>query len=214
MRDRSYHHGDLRAALLARAGQTLQEKGADALSLRELARDLGVSHAAPSRHFKDRRALLDALALNGFDQLTEVLVAAAPSEGTFRDRLAALTRAGVGFAVAEPELMIMMFSRKHDSDAAEEVQAAWLRLAAPVFAVIEGGQRSGDVHEGDLERIAVSVFIVVHGVASLTAAGVLSDDETPHALDDAIEHLIRGLKPLASADAAADANAAAPSSLL
>src|ERR1700722_3923891 len=181
MRDRSYHHGDLRAALLARAGETVRERGADALSLRELARDLDVSHAAPSRHFKDRQALLDALALNGFEQLTEVLVTAAPEDGTFPERLAALARASVEFAVREAELMAVMFSRKHDS---EEMRAAWLRLAAPVFAVIEDGQRSGEVYEGDVERIATSVFIVVHGVASLTGAGVLTQDDNPHALDD------------------------------
>ena len=56
---RRYHHGDLRSALLRSAECALREKGAAALSLRELARDLGVSHAAPGRHFKDKQALLD-----------------------------------------------------------------------------------------------------------------------------------------------------------
>ncbi|MGW3141017.1 TetR/AcrR family transcriptional regulator, partial [Streptomyces sp. NPDC001139] len=72
-RTRRYHHGDLRAALLARAEQTLRERGPGDLSLRELARDLGVSHAAPSRHFKDKQTLLDALAQTGFERLREVL---------------------------------------------------------------------------------------------------------------------------------------------
>lgn len=197
MRARSYHHGDLRSALLAGAQETLREKGAGALSLRELARDLGVSHAAPSRHFKDKQALLDALALGGFEQLTAELVAADPGTGKFRERLTALTRASVDFALREPELLTVMFSRKHDPESAalDEVHAAWDRLSAPVFAVIAAGQRSGDVYEGDVERIAMSVFIAVHGVASLSASGVLRHDEAPFALDDAIEHLVRGLKP-------------------
>lgn len=73
---RPYHHGDLRAALLAAAESTLREKGVGALSLRELAREVGVSHAAPGRHFKDKQALLNALALTGYERLGRALSAA------------------------------------------------------------------------------------------------------------------------------------------
>ena len=66
---RSYHHGNLRAALLAAAEDTLARRGARDLSLRELAREAGVSHAAPRRHFVDKQALLDALAEDGFNRL-------------------------------------------------------------------------------------------------------------------------------------------------
>lgn len=85
-RTRRYHHGDLRAALLARAEQTLRERGPGDLSLRELARDLGVSHAAPSRHFKDKQTLLDALAQTGFERLREVLEASQEALGESLDR--------------------------------------------------------------------------------------------------------------------------------
>ncbi|WP_420876671.1 TetR/AcrR family transcriptional regulator, partial [Streptomyces niveiscabiei] len=71
--NRPYHHGDLRSTLLRSAEHTLREKGAAALSLRELARTAGVSHAAPSRHFKDKQALLDALALDGYDRLNAAM---------------------------------------------------------------------------------------------------------------------------------------------
>ena len=62
---RPYHHGNLRAALLESAERTLSQSGASELSLRELARQVGVSHAAPRRHFADKQALLDALAEDG-----------------------------------------------------------------------------------------------------------------------------------------------------
>jgi AcrR family transcriptional regulator len=196
MRDRSYHHGDLRAALLEQAERTLREKGSAALSLRELARDLGVSHAAPSRHFKDRRALLDALAIAGFDRMTAKLNDVDPGPGSsLRERLTALAHATVDFAVHEPELMALMFSRKQDTDVLEEMHKAWMRLGAPIFATIADGQRTGEVHEGDVERISVSVFVTVHGVASLAAVGVINEAETAQALDDALGHLIKGLKP-------------------
>ncbi|KIF03038.1 transcriptional regulator, partial [Streptomyces sp. RSD-27] len=95
MTEGPYHHGNLRAALLERAETVLTESGADGLSLRALARDLGVSHAAPSRHFRDRRALLDALAVSGFHRLNERLRAAADTPGPVPARLAALGRAYV-----------------------------------------------------------------------------------------------------------------------
>ncbi|WP_329139338.1 TetR/AcrR family transcriptional regulator [Streptomyces sp. NBC_01476] len=74
--DRPYHHGNLRAELLAHAERMLDESGQDGLSLRELARAAGVSHGAPRRHFADRQALLDALAAEGFERLRGELDAA------------------------------------------------------------------------------------------------------------------------------------------
>src|SRR5580704_19303956 len=71
MTDRPYHHGHLRDTLLAEAERTLREQGVEQLSLRDLARQAGVSHAAPRRHFADRQALLGALAAAGFLRLDE-----------------------------------------------------------------------------------------------------------------------------------------------
>src|ERR687893_516154 len=88
----SYHHGNLRAALLASAEEALAA-GED-LSLRELARRVGVSHAAPRRHFPDKQALLDALAEEGFDRLgRELSQAMAGAGGSLRDQLGAFARA-------------------------------------------------------------------------------------------------------------------------
>src|SRR3954451_10113690 len=88
--ERRYHHGILRSELLEQAEQTLRERGAGELSLRELAREVGVSHAAPRRHFRDKQALLDALATNGFERLGRSLDRALARAGSgFPDRLAA-----------------------------------------------------------------------------------------------------------------------------
>ncbi|MEA2244975.1 MAG: hypothetical protein QOD24_4531, partial [Solirubrobacteraceae bacterium] len=94
-----YHHGNLRSALLERAARTVDERGAQALSLRELAREVGVSHAAPRRHFPDRQALLDALAEDGFERLGDELHEAVERAGTaFDRRLHALAAAYITFA--------------------------------------------------------------------------------------------------------------------
>src|SRR5665811_739439 len=105
MDTRPYHHGNLRTALLAQAEHTVRERGVSELSLRELAREVGVSHAAPRRHFPDRQALLDALAVAGFDRLGTELRAALESAGeSFQDRLQATAAAYIQFAVEDAEL--------------------------------------------------------------------------------------------------------------
>ncbi len=98
---RSYHHGDLRAALLASAAALIEERGIDAFSLREVARRAGVSPAAPSHHFGDARGLLTALAAQAFLDLGDALEAGAVAD----DREARILRQGVAyvaFAIARP----------------------------------------------------------------------------------------------------------------
>src|SRR3954452_10961890 len=93
---RRYHHGNLRSELLEQAERTLRERGAVELSLRELAREVGVSHAAPRRHFRDKQALLDALAESGFVRLgADLDRAMTRAGGDFRARLAAFAKAYV-----------------------------------------------------------------------------------------------------------------------
>jgi AcrR family transcriptional regulator len=190
-----YHHGDLRAALLDSAATALRTRGVDALSLRELARDIGVSHAAPRRHFKDKQALLNALALRGFERLTAELDAAASTDGPFRRRLAAMARAYVHFAVHDAELLELMFVRKHAPDASAELVAAGYQLGESMLAVIVDGQRTGDVHAGDTEGIGLAVFAGLHGFASLTASGILAAVDTDAALGRLLDELLQGVAP-------------------
>jgi len=97
----SYHHGELRPALLRAAARILEKEGRDAISLRDLARRAGVSHNAPYRHFADRQALLAALAEEGF-----ALLAAALQGKPWREQAAYLR-----FALANPERFRLMFTR-------------------------------------------------------------------------------------------------------
>ncbi|USA03975.1 TetR/AcrR family transcriptional regulator [Streptomyces lydicamycinicus] len=195
MQTRRYHHGDLRAALLTRAEQTLREKGPGALSLRELARDLGVSHAAPSRHFKDKQALLDALALAGFDRLDETLAASREPDATFADRLGGFVRAYVDFAVANAQLIDLMYTIKHDPAASEALVKAAQRLGAMAEEVVAEGQRAGEVREGPVDSIAIPVFTTLHGFASFAMSRVLSPEEVASGLDAVIAYMLRGCAP-------------------
>ncbi|GGW23725.1 TetR/AcrR family transcriptional regulator [Streptomyces alanosinicus] len=196
MTNRPYHHGDLRVALLARAEETLRERGASALSLRELAREVGVSPAAPSRHFKSKQALLDALALTGFERLAEAIAASQEGAGeAFADRLDAAARAYVGFAVANAALLDLMFSVKHSPQASEALGATAHRWSDQLLELIGDGQRRGEVREGPLERIALPVVAALHGYAGLTVSGVLPPEVAEYGLDDLIASILRGCAP-------------------
>ena len=133
MTDRPYHHGHLRDTLLAEAERTLREQGVEQLSLRDLARQAGVSHAAPRRHFADRQALLDALAEAGFARLADEVAAAIEDAGPdFRARLRATGATYVRFATEDPALMELMFTVKSASGEVMRRRARWLGGRAPV----------------------------------------------------------------------------------
>ncbi|MET7334236.1 TetR/AcrR family transcriptional regulator [Nonomuraea sp. NPDC005650] len=196
MTNRPYHHGDLPTALLAQAEQTLRERGAGALSLRELARDTGVSPAAPSRHFKTKQALLDALALTGFERLAETIAASQESAGeSFAERLDAAARAYVGFAVANAALLDLMFSAKHSPEASQALGATAHRWSEQLLGLISDGQRRGEVREGPLERVALPVFAALHGFADLTVSGMLPENAAGYGLDDVIASVLRQCRP-------------------
>lgn len=195
MRTRGYHHGDLRAALLGSAQKMLRERGADALSLRELARELGVSHAAPSRHFKDKRALLDALAIEGFERLGKELEEAAASGPDFDAKLRAVAKAYVDFAVTDAALLDVMYAGKHAVDVSDELLAAGMKLGASTLALIAEGQAIGRVRREDPARIGLVLFSAIHGFANLRASGMLPTEQADEALDGVVDDLARAIAP-------------------
>lgn len=193
-----YHHGDLRAALIARAAEVVIADGVGALSLRELARDLGVSHGAPSRHFPDKQSLLDALALHGFDRLRGELAGALAPVGqlaTFADQFAQLATAYVRFAVQNASLLAVMFAAKHREQAPPELRAAVERTFEAPLLAIEQAQHRGEVVAGDLEEIATAILATIHGFAALIAAGLLHPDAAGDLLTATVGHLVHGLHP-------------------
>jgi AcrR family transcriptional regulator len=193
--ERRYHHGNRRAALLARAETVRREEGAGALSLRELARDVGVSHGAPRRHFADKQALLDALAVVGFTRLGETLAAADPGTGAFPARTGAVARAYVGFATREANLLDVMFAAKHTTPDPTVIAAAADRAFLPVLALITDGQAAGALAPGDPEDFGVALFATLQGLAALANRGMLADATLDERVDDAVARLLRGSAP-------------------
>jgi AcrR family transcriptional regulator len=192
---RPYHHGNLRAALLERAVEVVDERGARDLSLRELARDVGVSHAAPRRHFADREALLDALAVEGFDRLGADLRAAVENAGpAFGARLEALARTYVGFATEHGALLELMFATKR-RDETGDLHTAANRSFETLLQVIADGQAAGELVPGDHERIAVPIFAALQGLTAMVNGGMLDRAQLDEAVTLAIDQLLHGLRP-------------------
>lgn len=163
----SYHHGDLRAAVLRRALEVIATDGPDAFSLRSLAVDLGVSHTAPRHHFGDRRGVLTAIATAGFAELADRLSTVRLSGGTFLDQGVAY----VEFALARPAHFQVMFT----PTLFDQENAALLTARSSAFAELRiGVDRMGT--GPDLEDAAAAViaaWALVHGIATLGLTGNL-----------------------------------------
>lgn len=162
--ERPYHHGDLRAALLAAGEAELAERGMEAFSLRQVAKRAGVSHAAPAHHFGDARGLLTALAAEGFR--TFLATQAAREAKALPDPRSQLTAAGLGyidFAMARPALFRLMFGSDRPDPANAEMRAAG-RAAYQhlVDQVTAAGCGTAEV---------AGVWSLAHGFADLISSG-------------------------------------------
>ncbi|NHC47633.1 TetR/AcrR family transcriptional regulator [Motilibacter aurantiacus] len=159
----SYHHGDLRSALLEVTAQLVREKGARGFSVSEAARRVGVSIGAPYRHFDDREAMLAAVATRGFTELQEALDSVA-DPGDPVARTVALAEAYVGFALADTARFEVMFAASIDKDRHPEL----LEGAVRVQARLENALRELVGHDpAGLVRRAAELWSIAHGVAAL-----------------------------------------------
>jgi len=193
---RPYHHGNLREALLRAAEKTLEGSGVQNISLRELSRELGVSHTSPRRHFADKRALLDALARRGFERFDLALSRAARDRGrNFKTRLTKLARAYVGFALKHPALLNLMFEAKHRPDAPRELLEASEKAFAHAHAIFAEGQAAGEVVSGDPWRLSLVVFSALPGLVAISTNGKFKGIPLDRLVGEIIERIILGLRP-------------------
>ena len=192
MANRPYHHGNLRAALLAEAERTLREQGSEQLSLRELARQVGVSHGAPRRHFADRQALLDALAQTGFARLGDQLRAALDAVGDdYEARFRATATAYVRFATRDAALLELMFAGKNREQAGT-LHTAADRAFSAILELIQQGQQAGLLQPGEPERIGLLLFATMQGIATLVTAGIVDSGQLDGLVADAVAQFIHG----------------------
>ncbi|WP_067466411.1 TetR/AcrR family transcriptional regulator [Nocardia amamiensis] len=170
----SYHHGALRDALLAACLRLIETEGLAAVSLRRVAREAGVSTAAPYHHFPDRAALLATLSTQGFQSLGAYLTAARDDATTPMGALSAMARAYVRFSREQPAYFRLMFRPelsqpdKHP-DAMAAGDAAFGVLADAIAQCVRAGALPAD----KADTLAVMFWGLGHGLASLWLDGQL-----------------------------------------
>ena len=173
----SYHHGDLKAAILGQAAVLVAERGADGISLRELARAAGVSHAAPAHHFTDRRGLFTALATEGFGLLAAALADARP-------RFVDAARAYVRFVLDHPGHYEVMWDKSlYD---ATDVALIAAEAAAGEELSRGVGTLADPKAKADPNGAALAAWSLVHGFSLLWLNGAVDTAADPIA---AVERL-------------------------
>lgn len=162
MNDR-YHHGDLKRELMASAGQLLEADGPDSVTLRGLARSLGVSHAAPGYHFSDRRALLIELATEGHVMLEAAMtrrLQASPRDS----RVLAIGEGYLDFALANPNRFRLMFAGIADMDPSSS-QSFAVAAHTSFTTLVQVTSESTDPGADPTKWL--SAWAIVHGLATL-----------------------------------------------
>ena len=183
-----YHHGDLRQALIDAALEMVEEHGLSSLSLRKIARRVGVTHSAPYRHFDDKGALVAAMAEAGFEELHEYMIRERDREdGPPTEELYALGLAYVLFAVDRPNHFRAMFGPEvRDGSQYPRLAEAHDTAFELLHQAVAKCQAEGFIREDETDKHARTCWTIVHGIASLCVNGLIEDDSR-----EAVEDVVR-----------------------
>ncbi len=182
MPERNYHHGDLRNALVRAGLVLLEQEGVSAVSLRSVAREVGVSQAAPYAHFADKRELMSGIAAVGFSRLRDLI---APLASDPERSLSDLGLAYIEFATKNPGLYTLMFgSAEHVDPQNEEL----VRVSREAFSQLAGRTARRGLEGSDPGPIAA--WGLVHGLSML-----LITQKLPAALFPSLPDVLRLLEP-------------------
>jgi len=172
----TYHHGDLKNALIKAGVEILAEEGIGGLSLRKVAKQAGVSHAAPYSHFSDKQALIAAISTEGFKQLySQIESVIEEHQGNPETLLIETAWAYVQFAQHAPDRFKLMFSSVLEK---EKEYAEFVEISQENFSqlvkIIEICQQAGILKSGASDVVAVGIWSTVHGFTSLLLEGQIS----------------------------------------
>ena len=181
MQESGYHHGDLRNSLVSIGTELLNTKGVSSISLREIARTIGVGHNAPYRHFNNKQQLLEAIAESGFRQLTgrntrlELEYAHDPETQLFESSMHV-----IHMAATQGNLFELMFGGflKPDEGGIELKKAADEAMQSLV-RIIKNGQQQGVFIQGDPMKLAISSMSMIQGLAMMISSGKLRPQLSP-----------------------------------
>lgn len=192
--ERPYHHGDLRRTVVETAMAMLQDGSSWDFTLREVARRAGVSHGAPYKHFPDKSALLEELAMIGFDRLREAFEAEKPPAGaSIRDAFLGVGRTYIGFGIANPALYNLMFSTEGKSANVNLSQRA-LAAFEVLIELLERGQSAGVFRKRPVQGQAAACWALCHGITTLAIERLLLPEKVgADAVEVALACLLDGV---------------------
>jgi AcrR family transcriptional regulator len=199
---RSYHHGDLRHALIVAARALVTETQDWTFSLREVARRAGVSHNAPYNHFPEKRDMLAAVAADGFETLRQRTLKAIESAQSAREALANCAHAYVQNGVENPALYRLMFGSAlaRENQWPDEAHAAGQRAKTVIEEIVRRGAETGEfaVDTGDADEVAgvvLSLWSAVHGLTMFVIDGMTGTSRTvPELVNQLVTMQCQGLR--------------------
>lgn len=169
----AYHHGNLREALVRAAQVALEGSDPEAVSLRAIAEELGVSRGAPYRHFADRKALLDEVAARGFADLDAAYRAALSGAPDAKSAMRGTARAYLDLALQRPGLFRLMFAGDAlGADASPALLAAARQAWESLFAAVRALEPAADL--ATVKRRAITGWSTLHGFVALWQGGRLA----------------------------------------
>lgn len=187
-----YHHGDLKAALISAAESLIQEKGIDALSLRSIAAEVGVSHMAPYSHFKNKSELFQAVAASGFTQLSNRMQSIKQANTSPKKLILLYGVEYINFACSNPQLYKLMLSQAQPA-VSEDKDTSNSHSDIPESDLIKSSKRPYALLKGEFARLqsdqhmlkiqAQGGWAMVHGLASLMIEGHIFIDEKSSIID-------------------------------
>jgi AcrR family transcriptional regulator len=164
-----YHHGNLKEALIAAARKLIAEHGPLGFTLNEASREAGVSASAPYRHFRDRNALIEATAEEGFRLLKDRLESSIIGTEDPYEALCKMGPAYYGFALDEPGLYQAMFS-----SGLPQVGAPVAEAGAKAFATLQNAVKRLGTGEAESRALSLKIWAFSHGMSGLIATGAVS----------------------------------------
>jgi AcrR family transcriptional regulator len=199
---RQYHHGDLHAAILERATRVIEQEGIEALSLRGIARDLGVSHAAPNRHFRTKADLLSTLARVGWEQITEATLRAAeevlPNDA--HHRLNAMGQGFLKWALKNRSMFAAVTHPDVERHADAELRQAIDEFQQSVRDAVVACQQAGRLSNLDPAIATLYTNSVPFGLAMSLKNPLFGTDLSDRDIDELVADLIELVVPTAEPD--------------
>lgn len=176
MKAKTYHHGDLKNALIKAGVEILSKEGIGKLSLRKVALKAGVSHTAPYSHFSDKQSLIAAISTEGFQRLSKALDSAIESQANNpKKQLIEGAQTYLNFAMENKDIFKIMFSSALEK---EKEYPAFVEISQKTFRrvveIVEACQEAGIIKSGEADVLAVIIWGQVHGIISLALEGQIS----------------------------------------